>query len=151
MKTLADYPELMFELRVHRDSMAVFDPARGTTEVIAPCCGRRCAADCILDVREVPGTIVKGGGHQEPKDHDWLCDGCRDRMIREPSNDWSTSKLFEAAGADPATVRQIKIRERVDQLEREDMADGGSHDVATARQRAATDVDRAIAAAEAAA
>ena len=39
--------------------------------------------------------------------------------------------------------RTLKIRERLDAIERADLAGGGSHDIATAQARAVADVDRA--------
>lgn len=114
-RTLADAPDLMRELRVFKD--APFDPSRRATEVLAPCCDRRCPADCVLDVRGVPGTVVRGGGYQDPKDHDWLCDGCRDRLTRTTA--WKPSALFALAGASPVMVKSLKIRERINELEKE--------------------------------
>lgn len=114
-KTLADFPDLMRELRVFED--APFDPKVRAIEVFAPCCGRRCPADCVLDVRNVPGTVVRGGGYQEPRDHGWLCDGCRDRLFRTTT--WKPSALFGACGAESVTVKSLKVRERVSELERQ--------------------------------
>lgn len=87
------------------------DPTIPWVEVYAPCCGRRTAADSILDVRAVPGTVVRGGGHQAPRDHEWLCDGCRQRLYADRGNDWTRSRLYSAVGSDPDHVRFLYARE----------------------------------------
>lgn len=113
--TLADYPDLVRPLLVKPGS----DPTRSTALVFAPCCGRRTPADTIVDVRAIPDTVVRGGGTGEPKDHGWLCDGCLDRLYRDPKNDWTLSKMLEARGAPAVLVNEHKAREWMAQAERE--------------------------------
>jgi hypothetical protein len=91
----SDYPDLVLAWRVH----ATDDPHNEDTEIYAPCCGRKTIACSVADVRMVPGTVVSGGGWRPPKDHDWLCDGCRHRLFIEHADAWSESKLFKARGA----------------------------------------------------
>lgn len=126
-KTLADSPDIMFLHRAHREPWAVFDRECRTTDVVAPCCGRVTAANSVLDVRGVPGTVVRGAGHRRPKDQDWLCDGCAHRMVLEPDNDWQMSTLLEKAGAVDAVVIHHRSRERARDLERADHAAGRPH------------------------
>jgi hypothetical protein len=95
--------------------------------VVAPCCGRRTAADTVLDVRDVPGTVVRGGGHQPAAEHDWLCDACRGRLIADPSNDWTRSALMSACGAPVDMVREHRARELADDRRRADFAAGRDH------------------------
>lgn len=108
-KTLAHAPDRMRELRVFQD--VPFDPTLSNTEVFAPCCGRRCAADCVVDVRDIPGTIVRGGNRREAQDHDWLCDGCLFLLYADPSSDWTKSMLMEARGAPAALVAEVRTEE----------------------------------------
>lgn len=133
-RSIADFPALMFELRAFRGPRDVFDPACRATEVIAPCCGRKTPADTVLDVRAVAGTIVRG------VDHDWLCDGCSSRLVRDPANDWTQSKLMERCGAKPETVRSLKQRERVRQMEKESNAAGRPHDITAAEKAARKEI-----------
>lgn len=89
------------------DQYAVF-PALVTGpaySVYAPCCGRRVAADQVIDARTVPGTVVRG------RDHDWLCDGCWARMIRDPANGWKQSSWFRAVGAPAEVIRNVRAQE----------------------------------------
>lgn len=139
-RTLADEPGLTRQYRVHKD--APFDPSCTTTEVFAPCCGRRVAADAVLDVRGVPGTVVRGGGHRPAKDHDWLCDGCRDRMIREAGNPWTAATLMEQCGAPIDAVRSLKLHERLCAAAMDDLANGRAHEPDKAHARVVVDVER---------
>jgi len=123
MKTLASFPALVAPCLVFENG----DPTCSHVEVIAPCCGRKTAADSILDVRDAPGTVVAGGGHLPPKDHDWLCDGCRHRLYADPSNDWTRSRLYSAVGSDPEHVRMLHARELADQAAYWDHAHRGEH------------------------
>ena len=86
---------------------AVFPAAaQGTTySVTAPCCGRRTAADSVLDTRAVPGTVVRGA------DQPWLCDACWTRMVRRGG--WRRSDLWGALGAPADVVEEHRIRERM--------------------------------------
>lgn len=139
-KTLADFPDLMRDFRVFRD--APFNPSARATEVFAPCCGRRTAADAILDVRAVPGTIVRGGGYLPAVDQDWLCDGCRARLIlgASGSNVWTASRLFSACGAAPEVIEGFRVRERIDAIAREDERSGRPHNPTLAYHRALVEV-----------
>jgi hypothetical protein len=143
-KTLADFPDLMFAARVHRDAFAVFDQTCPSTEVFAPCCGRRTAADSILDVRDVKGTVVRGGGHQPAKDHDWLCDGCRHRLYHDSPGGWTPVKLMTACRARPETIRSLKIHERLAELAREDSNAGRAHEPVKAHARAVKEIDGVV-------
>src|SRR5687767_184302 len=93
--TLADFPELVRPLMVK----PLGDPTNPNTPVYAPCCGRRTMSCTIVDCREIPGTIVSGGGYCEPKDHDWLCDACLHRLYADPKNSWTKATMLEARGA----------------------------------------------------
>jgi hypothetical protein len=95
--------------------------------VTAPCCGRRTAADTILDLRAVPGTVVRAGGHGSPVDHDWLCDGCWNRLVADPRNTWTRSRLMSACGAPPDMVREHYARERAEEMARADCRAGRDH------------------------
>lgn len=75
--------------------------------VEAPCCGRRRAADAILDLRHVDGL-----------DADWACSGCKDAILRGPGP-WTRSRLLRAVGASDEAVRAAWLRERVRGMERE--------------------------------
>lgn len=80
-------------------------PTRRTSQVQAPCCGRECSADCIQDYR---GSTSLS--------RDWLCDGCRGRVRRDPSNDWTQSGLLQAAGAPWKTARKHRVQEKYREL-----------------------------------
>lgn len=127
-KTLADYPDLMFKHRAHREPHAVFDPSCAMTDVVAPCCGRITPAATILDLRRIPGTRFRPAGHGRERDHDWGCDGCVDRMIRDESNPWTRSDLLERCGASEAVVLHHRTREHARKLERDDHAVGRAHE-----------------------
>jgi hypothetical protein len=45
-------------------------------------------------------------------DLDFACDGCRGRLLRDPSNDWTKSKLLTALGAPAAVVAEHLVHER---------------------------------------
>jgi hypothetical protein len=123
VRTLAQCPEHLSVHIVHPGACAT-----GRVVVVhAPCCGRRIAADAILDVRGVPGTIVAGGGRLTPRDHDWLCDSCRQRLYADPSNAWSRSRLYAAVGASPEHVRALHARELAEQVAAWDRAAARAH------------------------
>lgn len=108
VRTLADFPDLV-------ERYLLKGPASNPNAMVAaPCCGRRTAACTVLDVRAAPGTIVAAGGFCPPKDHDWLCDGCRSQMIRERTNSWTESRLLAALGAPAQIVLLWQARETVD-------------------------------------
>jgi hypothetical protein len=107
-RTVADALAMLRALAVHPEA---FDPACRETPITAPCCGRRTPADTVIDVSRIPGTIVRGGGHRAPADHDWLCDGCMHRLVLDDANSWSYSRLFSALGAPAETVRRHHARE----------------------------------------
>ena len=70
------------------------------TTILSPCCGRRTDPDSVLDVRMVPGI-----------GHDFLCDACRHRLIADPQNGWTSSKLARAAGLGWPEIRERRIQE----------------------------------------
>jgi hypothetical protein len=128
IRSLADFPTLAAAHAFHADPVE-----EGCVMfVIAPCCGRRTAADTVFDVRGVPGTVVSGGV-APPEDHDWLCDGCRWRLIADASNDWTASAFLAACGARPDTVRAHYLAEIADMVEQADHAAGSPHSLAETR------------------
>ena len=66
----------------------------------APCFGRRTDPDSVLDVRMVEGIA-----------HDFLCDACRHRLVADPENGWTYSKLSRAAGLGWPEIRERRIQE----------------------------------------
>jgi hypothetical protein len=108
LRTLADFPAIVAQLLVQPDED---DPTLPTAMIKAPCCGRHTTAESVIDVRNVPNTVVRAGGIYEPNDHDWLCDGCQFRLIADETNDWTSSKLLEACGAPAQTVNEHVVRE----------------------------------------
>jgi hypothetical protein len=130
MKTLADFPEIALALTAHD---ALLEPDC-ILFVVAPCCGRVTAADTIFDVRHVAGTIVSGGGVAPPIDHDWLCDGCRQRLeANAATNGWTASRFLAACGADPVTVRGHYLGEIAALVEQLDHAAGVVHSIEETR------------------
>ncbi len=93
--------------------------------ISAPCCGRRTDPDHVLDVRMVPGIA-----------HDFLCDACRHRLIANPKNGWTSSKLARAAGLGWPEVRERRIQE----LMAEEMQRDGRIDRSEAHARLQRDV-----------
>ena len=76
-------------------------PVRGEAPTInAPCCGRRTDPDSVLDIRMISAI-----------DHDFLCDGCRHRLVADKRNGWTHSRLARAAGLGWPEVREHRIRE----------------------------------------
>ena len=77
---------------------------RGTSgeapTILSPCCGRRTDPDSVLDVRMIQGIA-----------HDFLCDACRHRLIADPQNGWTHSKLARAAGLGWPEIRERRIQE----------------------------------------
>ena len=102
-KTLADDTESLQELLTEPRE----DPPPSAT-VEAPCCGRECGADMVVDSRGVPGV-----------GRNWLCDACRAELLRDPSNEWTKPRLFRAMGAPAAVVRKERVRELVEERRRE--------------------------------
>ncbi len=86
---------------------------RPTSSVYAPCCGRKTSADVIVDVRQVPTTLVCAGGVRAAMDHEWLCDGCRTRLVRDRANGWTPSRFARATGEPWEVVRDLRAREIV--------------------------------------
>lgn len=118
-ETLADDPEAFREhLKGDRE-----DPPPAAT-VVAPCCGRECGADMVVDCRSIPGVAA-----------DWLCDGCRGKLLRGP-NEWTRSKLHRARGAPAEAVRRERVRELAEQRMREVQARGEAADSREALQHA---------------
>ena len=68
--------------------------------ILCPCCGRRTDPDSVLDVRMIQGIA-----------HDFLCDACRHRLIADPQNGWTSSKLARAAGLGWPEIRERRIQE----------------------------------------
>jgi hypothetical protein len=109
--TIADRPELMRQLWVHEGQQhAEFDPSCGATEIFAPCCGRKTAAFTVVALHGLE-TIIRGGNHQPPQDHDWACDGCLHLLILDESNGWTWSKLYRALGAPAGIIRHYRAKE----------------------------------------
>lgn len=107
--TLADDSEALQEHKVDPDL-----PDTPTVTVEAPCCGRRCAADMVVDLRGVPGTVIRPGGRSAPpRDTDWACDGCRGRVVSSDRNPWKKSQLVRALGAPREVVVAKRARERL--------------------------------------
>ena len=77
---------------------------RGTSgeapTILSPCCGRRTDPDSVLDVRMIQGIA-----------HDFLCDACRHRLVADPGNGWTYSKLSRAAGLGWPEIRERRIQE----------------------------------------
>lgn len=123
MKTLADDLTVAARYAVHGAP-----PAAGCLmEVYAPCCGRRTMADAVLDVRRVPGTVVRAAGVRAPADHDWLCDGCRHRLYADDLNGWTPSRLHSAVGVHPDLVRAMYAHELAEHVETLNHAHRGEH------------------------
>lgn len=89
--TLADLPEQAQALMVSEGEF------RPTSTVRAPCCGRKVAADMVEDLRAIQDTTIQ---HRRKGrvDLTWACDGCRERLLRDPSNPWTRAKLMRAQG-----------------------------------------------------
>lgn len=131
IRTLADFPDVARSLAVHPGD----EPEPGCILfVVAPCCGRRTAADTVFDVRGVSGTVVSGGGIAAPRDHDWLCDGCRQRLTAAAAtNGWTASRFLSACGAHPDTVRQHYLGEIAALAEFMDHAQDTPHSIEETR------------------
>lgn len=110
-------------------------PVSPTAEVFAPCCGRRCAADMVTDLRGLTGTTVRPGGKRPPEDIQWACDACYRRVSASRRNGWKRSSLARALGAPDAELRQIRAQEMV----REKRAVGDSVNPAGFMQRKIAD------------
>lgn len=93
--------------------------------VRAPCCGRVCGADMVVDLRGLAGTRCCPGGQGQENDLDFACDGCRWRICRECENGWCESKLQRALGAPSSEVRHTRAQERARERRRELMEGGG--------------------------
>lgn len=113
-KNLSDFPEIVARY-IHKG-----EPTSRNAVVHAPCCGNLRLASEIIDVRDVPGTRVKGGGVGEERDHDWLCSGCRSRMIRDKTNDWTDSKLLRARGGPAQHANDLEAREWLEETRRQE-------------------------------
>lgn len=123
-KTLADEPELMRKLAVHKHG---FDPALTTTPVHAPCCRYVKAADAIRDLRAIEGTVVRAGNIRPPADLEWACDGCVWLLCQDPESGWTESKLIEAEGAPIAIVHELRAQEVTRNEIRELWGHGGEY------------------------
>lgn len=122
-RTLGDDLAMVAEFQVHPDQ-----PARRSSQVVTPCCGRETAADCIQDFR---GTSVP---------ENFLCDGCRGSWHRDPSRDWTRASLLQAAGAPWETVRQHLVLERVREIKNRKRDAGESYTTNAVRAQAEADV-----------
>lgn len=108
-KTLAD--DLMVLAEYARD----LDPSETISEsdvrpsmtVRAPCCGRWCGADMVVDCRGIAGI-----------GREWLCDACRGRFLARDAR-WTKPKLMRAMGAPPEAVRVERARELAREILRE--------------------------------
>jgi hypothetical protein len=128
--TIADRPELMRALWVHEGQQhAEFDPSCGATEIFAPCCGRKTAAFTVVALHGLE-TIIRGGNHQPPQDHDWACDGCLHLLILDNSNGWTWSKLYRALGAPAKTIRHYRAQEMQIEAEKRIHAEDAMRDPA---------------------
>jgi hypothetical protein len=124
--TLADRPELMREMWVHAGQQhAEFDPSCGATQVFAPCCGRKTAAFTVVSLHGLT-TVIRGGNHLPPQDHDWACDGCLHLLILDNSNGWTWSKLYRALGAPADIIRHYRAEELMLAAEKKAHADDGA-------------------------
>lgn len=112
--TLADRPEMVAALAVHRQGL---DPSCRHSMVKAPCCGRRSPADTIVSLRGLK-TEIRGGNHRRKEDLEWACDGCLHLLIADQSNGWTWSKLFHALGAPHEVIRHHRARELALEQER---------------------------------
>lgn len=122
LTTIADFPEIAAPLLVYPER-----PFTATSLVRCPCCGRRVTADSVVDVRAVPGTVIRGGGHRAPQDHDWLCDGGLHLVYHHQPNGWTRSKLYRALGAPAAVVREHRAREIAHAVRLSDAKAGRQH------------------------
>lgn len=113
--TLYDDTDLYQACKVRPDS-----PDLPTAQVKAPCCGRTCAADMVVDLRDVPGTVCcPGGNHRPSQDVEWACDACRGRIVRSGRNPWTDSQLARALGATPKVQRAKRAREMLTEYRRQ--------------------------------
>ena len=108
MATLFDDKGVLAERLVFSDVAP-----RPSSSVFAPCCGRKTSADAVVDVRQVPKTVVRAGGCRPGKDHGWLCDGCRTRLLRDRGNGWTPSRFARATGEPWGVVKDLRARELV--------------------------------------
>lgn len=86
-------------------------PDTDTATVVAPCCGRECAADMVVDLRGVPGTTIRPGGGGAEEDVPFACDACYRRVSRSGRNPWTESQLVRALGAPSEVVAEKRARE----------------------------------------
>lgn len=108
---LADQPVLMRQFWAHEgEEYAQFDPSCAATTVFAPCCGRKTAAFTVVSLQGLK-TVIRGGNHLPPRDHDWACDGCLHLLILDVSNGWTWSKLYRALGAPAEIIRYYRAKE----------------------------------------
>ncbi len=88
-----------------------FNAVRPSMTVRAPCCGRRRSADCVTDVRNVPGTWIRAHNNGPWTDPDWLCDQCCEYLYMTSVHDWTRSKFARAMGRPHRFVRELRARE----------------------------------------
>lgn len=122
LPTLAEVPEIAQPWLVYPDR-----PFTPTSLVRCPCCGRQVTADTVVDVRTLVGTTIRGGNHQAPRDHDWLCDGGLHLVYHHQPNGWTRSKVYRALGASAAIVLEQRAREIAMDVFRADAKAGRSH------------------------
>lgn len=101
--TVGDDLELVKELATHPNQ-----PIRETTEIRAPCCDKKMAADMVVDLTEVSEIDV-----------DYLCDACRDYVFRDKNNVWTWAKLMQKLDAPWEEVRAERAKEKAQELRRE--------------------------------
>lgn len=95
MATMGADPAAVARFLVHRGA-----PASEAPSVFTPCCRQRSDPDAILDVRMVTNLP-----------YDWLCDGCRHRLVADLRNTWTRSRLSRAAGLGWPEIRAYRVKE----------------------------------------
>jgi hypothetical protein len=98
---MADFPDFMEAFAVHHE---VFDPTVRHTQVFAPCCRRKTAADSVVYLGELR-TEIRAGNIMPKEDLDWACDACLNLLIADGANGWTWSNLYTALGAPDEVVR----------------------------------------------
>ena len=121
---VSDYPDLVRVLAVRESQIDEVDDLEDVF-IHAPCCGRTVIAGAVADVRNVRGTVVRGGGIRPAADLGWLCDGCRARLFADPTKrrevnggriQWTESGLLEARGAPAQMVHWHQAAEWEDEM-----------------------------------
>lgn len=109
----AECRRLLVLPHLHPEDEPIPRPAR----VRAPCCGRKTAADTVIDLRGITGTVLRGGNRNDARDHEWACDGCIELLLHQgPAGkgsppEWSRSALARELGAPASVIREYRARE----------------------------------------